>query len=101
MKTKLNVAASSGYLDRLVRRILCVFSPQWVEIGRGPLTQHLMFNGVKVGEQKATVIEEMNRCGKRRLLVDEGDGYKYEMPRERFYSSNASGEIPLEAKVKL
>ena len=84
--------SEANWLDAIVRRVLCVFSPQWTEITRGPLTQHLFLNGIKVGEQRATVIEEMNRCGDKRLLVDEGDGYKYEMPRHRFWSSNSQDQ---------
>jgi hypothetical protein len=66
----------------MLKRILCLFSPNWQTVQSGPLTQHLFFQGKKVGENSAEYWIEQNRCGKRRVWVKE-DGYEYQIAESR------------------
>lgn len=84
MKNQLTqfAARSRVLLQRLVRLGVCFVSPRWRTVQEGPLTQHLIWRGQKVGEQRAEYWIEENRCGMRRVWVRE-DGYEYQIAESR------------------
>jgi hypothetical protein len=75
-------------VQRLVLRAWAIISPKWEVVEYGPLTQHLIFRGVKVREEMAEYRKEINRAGKSRVLVKEKDGQEYRISPDRLYSAN-------------
>jgi hypothetical protein len=72
-------------MNRFFKIIYSKFFPNWKEVKRGPLTIRYEFGGKDAGEKSAAIIVEQNIAGRLRYIIDEGDGFRYEVDKSRLY----------------
>ena len=89
MKTKNELAASSGRMTRLVSLLLGRRESKWEATAKGPATIHGWRYEIKPVEIQGTYVKEVDQSGKERYWVTEPDGTTYLRDASKISEANA------------